>query len=171
MKFFTVEWATGQLSDDEFERRPDSYQSHLDQIVDRLTPAIGTLATGIDIHDGLINEISADKIRGELVIDLVCGDHEAGYSDLRIIYRGVDWSVTDLGVLENLANNVKAEALRDEVHLGPCSSFEHHILFWPYSEVLIRFSDLAISSTLRQNPADRSVKEVANRFSVKTRDP
>jgi len=167
MKFFTVEWAKSELSDEECERRPDEYQAHLASLKGKLSSSLHYLAHKINLHDGLIQSIVADSASRELFLELVCGDLSVGYSDIKLHYCGVEWSVVDWQLLKDLANNPKSEALYDEVHLAPGSTFEHRILFWPYSSITIQFSEASVCSTPRTDPSDRSLQPLENRFSSK----
>jgi hypothetical protein len=54
MQFFTREWATGELTDDQYEAAFLRYSGHLDRL--KLPASVLTLAE-CPIHDGLVERV------------------------------------------------------------------------------------------------------------------
>ena len=53
MKYLTRGWATGELTDDEWEERYKAYQHHLYGLLPHLPKPIATIAAEISLHDAL----------------------------------------------------------------------------------------------------------------------
>ncbi len=153
MKYFTRAWASGDLSDTEQEQILESYQEHLSRHRSVLSGNIAKLATRISLHDGLVRRVVIDRRTVELKLELLCGDNQVGYFDLDLTYRGVQWDGFDLEVLERRARDRRTEILYDEVDVLSDGVFEHALLFWPEDEVSIRFYELDIVKTVRDEPS------------------
>ena len=69
------------------------YKRHLADILPDLPPEVQTLATSINIHDGLLRE-KAKADLGQTILRLVlrCGDSQIGYFDLELRYAEVNLS-------------------------------------------------------------------------------
>ena len=141
MKFFTRSWASGDLPDQEVEEVINRYWGRIDEIEPQLPPRLATLARKISLHDGLIHHVNVDLPEANLTLDLVCGDLQIGYFDLRLQYRCVDWSSVDRKILARRALDEETEVLYDEVDRLADGSYEHRLLFWPEDEVAFRFSN------------------------------
>ncbi len=69
MKYFTREWATGVLSDREWESVCTRYQRHVKNLLPQLPDTITRLVTDISIHDGLIRRVVVDRKSGTLGLE------------------------------------------------------------------------------------------------------
>ena len=96
MKYFTRAWATGGLTDEEYETVKPSYWRHFDRIKESLPEELATFATKISMHDGLIRRVLVDREADTLALEMLCGDLQVGYFDLDLVYGQVDWDVVDL---------------------------------------------------------------------------
>jgi hypothetical protein len=157
MKFFTREWANGELPDDEWAETAAAYRRHLDLLLPSLPESVARLAREINLHDGLIRRVSVDRRADELVLNLRCGDLQTGYFDLDLVYLGVDLSSVDLVTLANCARDPETELVYDEVDLDAQENYLHRILFGPAGEVSIPFSRLQVECTAQP---DRSFPPV-----------
>lgn len=164
MRFFTEEWATGGLSDAEYEQRLSAYDEHLAKILSSLTPSARILATSIEVHDALLEEVVLEPARQKLSLSLVCGDLQEGYFDLQIRYLGVDPGSFDRLGWERIAAASKSELLYHELDLSAGDGFEHRFLFHPYREVAIQFRSLSLRVADRADREDRSRSARTVRF-------
>lgn len=153
MKYFTSDWLGGKLSDEEFEEAPRRYAARIREIISALPPPVAELATEVNLHDALIRRIELDRRASVLVLELVTGDQQVGYSDTEITYGDVDLAASNLDNLSIIARDRRSELVADEVdHFGD-SRFEHRLFFTPDAEVDVIFSRLALSSRPRKNRA------------------
>ena len=111
MKYFTRAWATGGLTDADYETVLPSYWRHFDRIKGSLPAPLVTFATKLSIHDGLIRRVVVDQEADTLALELLCGDLQIGYFDLDLVYGHVDWGVLDLVALARRANDRETEIL------------------------------------------------------------
>jgi len=157
MKYFTRDWALGEMSERDSAVRRDAYWRHIDSLVAQLPATVRRLAKHVNLHDGLVRRALVDRRAGSLALELRCGDLQVGYSDTDLVYSGVDFSSVDLALLEKRAGDPETELLYDEVDLDDAGRFVHRISFEPHGEVDIRFSALRI----REIP--RSDREISRR--------
>jgi hypothetical protein len=145
MKFFTREWATGGLSDDEFESVAKRYQDHLERLD---LPAEVFRLANVDLHDGVVNRV--EEAAEELELTFVTGDQQGGYFETIITYANpLAWGAT-MTFLQFAAGNSEYEVLEHEVdRLG--SSFIHHVLFSSNDEAAIVFSSVAVTQIPRSS--------------------
>lgn len=161
MKYFTRAWATGGLTDADYESVLPSYRRHFDRIEGSLPAGLITLARELSIHDGLIRRVVVDRQADTLALELLCGDLQIGYFDLDLVYGQVDWGVVDIIALARRAEDRDTEILYDEVDCQSKGVYEHRILFEPDDEIEIRFSRFE----LRKHPRkDRNLAPLKNRY-------
>jgi hypothetical protein len=143
MKWFTREWATGELSDQEWERVPVLYDAHLALISDRLSPDALALASAVNIHDGHVKKSRHSGTTIEL--QLVVGDLQSGYQWVVLLFVGA--SLLDPASLDELhLDAAHTELLYDEIDLADDGLFDYRVLVWPRGELAIRFSAVTIST-------------------------
>lgn len=145
MKFFTQDWASGVLSDEDTEQVRSSYWQHVDSIVPKLTAPIIELAKQINIHDGLIRYVIVDRQAEKLTLALRCGDLQTGYYDLDLSYSSVEFNLDDIVTLSSVSRYRKTELLYDEVDINEQKKFIHRILVYPKNEISIVFTGLEIT--------------------------
>ncbi len=152
MKYFTREWATGELSDEEAERIVSDYWAYIDTLLPSLPPAVAALARDINLHDGLIHRVLVQPEQKQLELGLRCGDLQVGYFDLDLTYSEVRLDLLDIPFLQRCAQSRQAEVLYDEVDWED-GNYVHRILFWPEGEIAIVFRELQVVRTPRANRA------------------
>ncbi len=135
-EIFIPAWHTGDLDDEASDRVLGAYQRHLAGLLPDLPPAVQTLATSINIHDGLLWEAITDPKQASLRLVLRCGDLQVGYFDLELEYQQVDFvpelthALRRLSVvrLDGTQGPYPNEAMHDEVDRGG-EFLVHRILF------------------------------------------
>lgn len=149
------------MSDEYWKEVQSSYRQHIESLVPILPKSIAELVKRVSLHDGLICRVAPDQKVGQLILELRCGDLQIGYSDVDIIYSGVDFAALDLVVLAAIARDRQTEVLCDEFDVDADKNFIHRILFHPAGEVSITFTSLDWSQTSR---SDRSVTHTDDPF-------
>ena len=149
MKFFTPEWARGELSDEESDAVVERYAAHLAAITPTLPPALQALAYDPALHDAVFGEGTVDHLRQRLLLSLRCGDQQMGYSDREFVYDGVDLGQLDGAALEAAIKDPETELLYDEIDTGGSRHFVHRILFWPERVMEIHFDSFLMRSEPR----------------------
>lgn len=137
MNYFTPAWHSGNLDDETCSKMAWDYKQHLANILPSLPPEVQTLATSINIHDGLLWKAEADPEQGLLRLALRCGDLQVGYFDLELEYQQVDFVPEMTEALRKLSAvrldqpslPYPNEALYDEVDQEG-DFLVHRILFW-----------------------------------------
>jgi len=123
-----------------------SYHEHLHRITDRLSPALLRLARDISLHDSLFVTVTVAEQRGEVEMQLRCGDNETGYYDLVVAYRGVRLLDPPAERLVALLQSQNPEILYDEIDVLR-SGYEHRFLLYPYSELVLQFGGIELQQT------------------------
>ncbi len=152
MKWFTTEWAGGELSEDEDEARRTDYLSHVQAMLPRLPEALRPF-TGepdemghVTLHDGRVEWWPLDEARS-FTVQVICGYLQIGYRRLIIQYRG---QVEIFGASESdvagWLNDAETEFRYDEVDVASDGRFEHRFLLWPRGEFGVRFEDVVLVS-------------------------
>jgi len=167
MKYFTAAWASGELSDAEEDAVVPAYEVHIEALTPQLPETLCSLATDVNLHDGLIRRIAIERSAARLTIELRCGDLQSGYFDLDLRYSGVDMNSLDTSMLRELAGNEAAEVLYDEVDSDDV--YIHRMLFWvgrekqrdPYRELEIRFSTFDL---LQVSCLNRDIDQKGSRY-------
>jgi len=150
VRFLTSAWHSGELTDEDEEAAVESYRKHLAVLRPRISAAVEQLAFSIDLHDALLEEVVLNCGDRVIVVRMICGDVQLGYSTLQLAYRGVRWSDDDIAAIRTIVADPAAEVLCDEVDVVPGELYEHRVLFWPYREMTVAFEALEISSAPRQ---------------------
>ena len=81
------------------------------------------------LHDGLIRSVTLGRPHQALEIAFRCGDLQAGYFDLVLVYAHLEIGACNLSDLETIAEDPKSEALYDEIDVGMTGPWLHRILF------------------------------------------
>ena len=145
LKFFTAEWHTGELSDEEADRIPIEYESHIGALRPSLPGDALRLTHEITLHDGLIRRVEHRSGVFEMVVR--AGDQQTGYFDARLLYGGAEIAPPDKAFLESAVGHREVELLYDEFDSGATGSWIHRILFWPYREVSVQFTAFELRVT------------------------
>ena len=150
MKFFTPEWATGVLTDEEFESTEDRYSDYLSDL--NLPAEVLSLAK-TDLHDGLVERVH--EASGTLTVTLVSGDLQRGYLETTITYEApLAWGA-NVTLLQFAAKGSDLEVIEHEVDRHD-SGFVHRILFSSHEEIEIAFSSASVSQRPRESRQLRS---------------
>lgn len=151
MKYFTRQWANGDVSDAEVQGAQDAYQRHVETLLPKLPAVVQQLAKNINLHDGLIRRVHHDRSAGTLKVALRGGDLQVGYFDIDLEYADLTMGSADVLRLRELACNPEAEVLYDEIDISPDGAYVHRILFWPDGEVEVVFRSLSTHVMPRTN--------------------
>ena len=79
-----------------------------------------------------------------------CGDNQSGYFDLELNYKNVARLGRTAKQLKAVASDPSTEALYDEVDFGEHDRWTHRILFSPYREVTVEFTQLGLRMVPRR---------------------
>ena len=153
MKYFSREWHSGDISEGEVGEVRDRYWAFIASISDSLPEPIRELATAVNLHDGLVQELVVDHQESTVAILLRCGDLQVGYFDVRLVYSGVPTRLLDVAMLKEIASDPESELLYDEGDRS-ADGYVHRVSFWPYRETQIDFRSLRIA---RDSKPDRSI--------------
>ena len=82
MRYFTKEYISAQLSDDEFDKRNCAYKDELLQILNIALPTVREFIANCNLHDGKINSIVSEK--GKIEIYFEYGDNQTGYHKIAV---------------------------------------------------------------------------------------
>ena len=151
MKYFTREWATGKLTDDEWRERDAAYQNLLDALLPHLPSAVAEIATEISLNDALVRRVTLRRAEHWIRLEFLCGYQQRGYFDLSLIYTNVDFGFLDIRELASIARDPRTEVLYTEVDLVADGVYEHRILFWPRGEMTLRFRELQVRRKARND--------------------
>jgi Protein of unknown function (DUF4085) len=151
MKFFTREWITSELKDEEFESVVPAYNRHLVKITPHLTPNLHNFVKTVNLHDGIIRRIVVDYTELILGLYLRCGDLQQGYYDLDIRYKDIQIDKAVVDTLAMAALNEKTEILYDELDITDDNKYIHRMIFYPDYEISIKFQDLEYEQIKKNN--------------------
>jgi hypothetical protein len=147
MKWFTREWATGQLSDEEWERVPGLYAAHLESIASHFHDGANELALSLNLHDAHVKQWQIRK--STIDIEAVAGDLQSGYRRVRLLFENAALQLP--ASLEELRfDDPRTELLYDEVDVVGDDVFEYRALVWPAGELAIQFGAVAITTAPAQ---------------------
>ena len=149
MKFFTRDWADGDMTDAEADAVAPAYWHHLDAL-DLPTP-VRALAD-LNTHDANVLDVGYHAAANTLRLRLRCGDQQTGYFDATLTFTGATIRPADAATLERARRPANVEVLYDEVDRADGRTFEYRLLLYPAGEVSIRFTDVAI---VRKPAVDR----------------
>ena len=138
MRWFTSEWASGELTDEEWEGRRQAYATHLSAIEHELRNGAEELIASVYLHDAQILNATTDGATFKLRV--LAGDLQRGYERLSLVYED---AVTD-GDVGSISDADVSEIIYDEVDLSPDSRFEHRLLLYPEGELCVRFRRLRV---------------------------
>ena len=165
MKYFTREWVSGSLTDEDWKKSQVLYLKHLDFILPRCSASVVELAKDISLHDGLIRRCIIDRRAAQLNLVLRCGDLQSGYFDISLQYLQVEFSMDKIVCLAKLARSCQVELLYDEIDLDENSNYVHSLIFSSFDEISINFSALKIK---KEKQPDRSLPFEGDRFQDKS---
>jgi hypothetical protein len=160
MRFFTPEWHDADLSEEDTDAVFLAYEQHLEQIWPRLHATVRALAGTLSLNDALIRRVVLDRSGREVRLELRAGDDEIGYCDVDLTYLGAIVDASDVTRLAEAARDPETILLYDELDLAAddhdhdhdddedddseADGYVHRFLFWPFREIEILFSALAV---------------------------
>ena len=141
MRFFTKQWLSGGLSDDEYEATPDAYWRHVSSL--QLPPDVLALSQ-FNPHDARILDVSSEPHAGRLTLRLRCGDLQCGYHQVQLAYSEARIDDASLKQLHCATTLPFDEILYDEVDRAG-ERFEHRFIFASKAEISISFGSITIT--------------------------
>jgi hypothetical protein len=135
MKFFTREWHSGEMPEEEAARVCSEYAAHIETLRSSLPLDALLFVNKVSLHDGTVrNVVSTER---ELTLVLRCED-QAGEFDAYLRYGKHAVSAGDLEFLEQAVSHSGIVLLYNEFDRLK-SVWVHRMLFWPYREVAVEF--------------------------------
>lgn len=151
MRFLTAEWATGGLSDEEWDRRWLAFQEHQRTVLPLLGAGAEHLVQDVNLHDAVPKDCMVDEPTVEL--RFVAGDLRRGYEFVHISYSEAHVSGATVADVRRWLADPSAEILYDEVDVEE-GRFVHRYLVHPGREFDVRFSGVEVRR-LPAQPSDR----------------
>jgi hypothetical protein len=142
MKYFTKEWFSGDLTDQEAEKVKYQYWNYINSIYSNLFFPLKLLSKQINLHDSVITEICINEKNSSLILNMISGDLETGYFSLQISYNQVENIKKKSFDCIDFSKSV--EILSDEIEKLTEKRFSHKILFSSKEEIDIHFGNIAI---------------------------
>lgn len=142
MKYFSINWYSGNLSDEESIRLRDSYWIYIEKISEQLPFPLRMLARHINLHDAVIVQFSYNPKEKTIFLQTFGGDLQVGYFSLECTYFGVSKYWDSRGENRDL---IHMEIVSDEIELLDKETFSQKILFVERNEIEIVFNTIAIS--------------------------
>jgi hypothetical protein len=154
MRWFTRDFVTGGLSDEEWNQRRSAYATHLNSIVAGLADGADELLASVHLHDGQISEWTYRP--GELLaLTVLVGDLQRGYEWLTLRYRGARISGATPAELSHWWRaGSGTEIVEEEVDRVDDGDYEHRLLLSPEGEFAVRFRSLSVERHPAR-PSDR----------------
>jgi hypothetical protein len=155
MKYFTRGWSKGELDDETSDQMRAAYWDRVKSLRSSMPASVNKLATATKLHDAVIDRISWDRRRRNLKLELVLVDdhsHSGSYG-VTLLYKGVQLSDKQIGLLAERARDRRTEILYSEVDLEENGTWVHRMLFEPVGEISIWFSSLKLSRTRGKDTA------------------
>jgi hypothetical protein len=143
MKYYTLDWCFGKMSEAELDIIHSEYISYIDTIFKELPFTIKTILRTISLHDGILNAISYNTQNHTLSLKGVFGDLNSGYFHLYLEYKNCQSN--DMVKIKQTLSDQFLEVLSDEFELLESGKLKHSILFSNNSEVAFVFDDLKLN--------------------------
>lgn len=149
MRFLTAEWATGGLSDDEWESRWTAFQEHQRTVLPLLSAGADHLVQDVNLHDAVPKGCTVGD--PTILLRFVAGDLQRGYEFVELTYSDAHLSGATVADVRDWLT--EAEVLYDEVDLDD-GRFVHRYLLGPGREFDLHFSGVELRR-LPALPSDR----------------
>lgn len=155
MKYFTRGWHSGEFDDETTDQMWAAYWDRVKSLRPSMPASVKKLATATELHDAVIDRISWDPRRRNLKLELVLIDDSKPpwRVGATLLYKGVQLSDQNIGLLAERARDRRTTILYDEVDLDEIGPWVHRMLFWPVGEISIWFSSLKLSRTRGKDTA------------------
>jgi hypothetical protein len=139
VRWFTREWTSGVLSEEEWGRAVPAYRRHVERIRPLLVARADDLLD-VNVHDGEVLDFSVAE--PDFTLTLRIGDLQVGYEMATLIYRRARLLIPSPTDVDDVLSS-GVEALYDEVDvLG--DELVHRVLLWPTGEVHIAFDTVGV---------------------------
>jgi hypothetical protein len=149
MKYFSRGWAAGEFSEAESDELRSRYWKRVEALRGIMPNEVIELATGVSLHDGIVDTVRWDQAKRGLELVLVCCGEEGKSSEVRLLYSGVQVSDSTLSVLAERARDRRTEILYDEVDQDEDDRWVHRLMFWPVGEISICFEKVDVTRAAR----------------------
>lgn len=151
MRFLTSEWASGGLTDAEWEDRWSAYQEHQRAMLPLLSAGADGLLRDVNLHDAVPKECEIGE--PTIVLRFVAGDLQRGYEFVEITYSDARVSGAVVGQVRDWLADPSTEVVHGEVDLDR-DRFVHRYLLHPWHEFDVHFSSVTLRRSAAQ-PSDR----------------
>lgn len=156
MEHFTREWASGDLSDQDFDAIAANYSAYLGALEPE--SAVAKFATSISLHDAWIDRVEQNC--DALALTLLTGDLQRGYWFTTLRYQGPK-VLAGLAALQEAARRRPTEIWYDEFGGSP-PSVHRFLLVEPggtadRGEVHIEFAGFEVS---QRSAGDRALEPI-----------
>jgi hypothetical protein len=148
MKYFTIQWWSGDVDDQDIAL--DDYRRYLDQIITDLPDSIRRLAKDVSLHDARLLRLHVSLPEKSLVIELDgVGYHEQSKSysgrRFRLMYCGVESVTSTADPATGLPGpHGYGDLGYDEIECIRPGIYEHRMLFSTGIELHVRFSNFSL---------------------------
>jgi len=154
MKFFTIDWWSGEIKDDHMDSL-DRYRAHIEKILPKLTEDHCRLVNEVTLHDAFLRSLSVDYTDASIILNLDgTGYDESTKSYFRrhfeLRYDGVQSVRSDADPDKGLPGpHGYGDLGYDEIDVLERGLFEHRMLFSTgitlfisHREFQLRFEDV-----------------------------
>ena len=161
MRFFTRDWHSGTMGDEQAALAEVRYATRLAEIQTQLPQALRDRTESAVLHDAQFQRCTVNHRLRLVSFSLIGGDNQVGYRSIDLNYNGVDFSRLALDALRSAVADPDTEILYHELDVEG-ELFVHRYLAWPYQEFDIYFRDaqLQTSPGAARLPRQREVKYV-----------
>lgn len=137
MKFFTLDWWTGDSEADPHS----AYAAHVASIRHLLPADLLALHERNPLHDARLRDLRLDVTAGELVLSFDAADENGGFGRrLRLAYRGVTLFRSAADPARGLGGpHGYGDLGYDEIDTAGDGTFEHRLLFSSGVELQVQF--------------------------------
>ena len=142
MKFFSKDWHTGRLPNDDADSMPARYKLHIANISVHLPIEVTRLISSFSLHDGLLQFFKIHASKNLIQMGLLCGDKISGYYNLTISYSGVSFRESIIAGVDEVAENSETEIISDEWDGHKDSLICHRLLFSNWQEISFFFKEI-----------------------------
>ena len=147
MKWFTREWQSGEMADEQSGRVAPAYAAYAHSIESRLPDHVLAFAAPTERHlavdDAKVDRTVLDVDRRQISFRLLTGDLPTGYGMLDLVFVDADLVDPSVDRLRALFEDERTAFLVHEVELvDEDGRLEVRFLLWPDGEIAIRCSDV-----------------------------
>jgi hypothetical protein len=155
MRFYTRDWVTGGLTDEQWRERDIAYTREIENLRPNLPASVALLESGAPfggIHDARVLAFAENPA---VSLELFTGDLQRGYWEASLVFADASVRV-DGGTMSDLVVDPREDPLTcllyDELDRSG-NEFAWRVLAWPTIEFEILFSDVAVTWSPRSGEA------------------